>query len=297
MLWDLLRQIPEGRVSTYGALAEAMGDRRAARAVGAELSANPTPPDPPCHRVVYADGAIGWYGGKGRGAEEKERLLRSEGVEVSQGRVDLSRHLFSGFRCRPFLEEMREEQGAVAAAVTELGGEPSVVSAMDVSYQGDEAFAARVDFHLGSGEETGHRLYRRRVDMPYIPGYLAYREAPALLPLMVDDGRLHLVDGQGALHPRGAGIACHLGARGYSCAGAAKSLLCGELSGDSVLVEGVEKGRRAGRYYVSVGSNIELDQACGALERLLGLGIDPCRRAHRLATEFKRSASSPGRSV
>ena len=290
LLWDLVRRIPAGKVSTYGALAEAMGDRGAARAVGAELSGNPTPPDPPCHRVVYADGGIGWYGGRGRGAEEKERLLRSEGVEVSQGRVDLSRHLFSDFRCRPFLTEMREEQDAVASAVTNGGAEPALVSAMDVSYRGDEAFAARVDFLLDSGEETGHRLHRRRVDLPYIPGYLSYREGPALLPLMEDDGRLHLVDGHGLLHPRRAGIACHLGVRGHRCAGAAKSLLCGVLSDESVLVDGEERGRMTGGYYVSVGSNVTLDQACEALERLLDIGIDPCRRAHRLASDFQRSS-------
>ena len=290
MLWDMLRQIPPGKVTTYGALAEALGDVRAARAIGSLLASNPTPPDPPCHRVVYSDGRVGWYKGRGRGAEEKEALLMSEGVHVEGGRVDLSEHLHRLFSTQPVLQDMRDMQECLASSlVTEGGGLPGIVSALDVSYRGDDAFAARVDFSYPAGEELGSQLHRCKAVMPYIPGYLGFREAPILEPLMVDDGRVHLIDGNGALHPRGAGIACQLGIPSRRTVGVAKSLLLGELKDSSVMVEGDEKGRKVGRYYVSVGNLISLDAAEGLLSDLLEAGIDPCRRAHELATRFRKS--------
>lgn len=291
LLWDMLRQVPEGRVTTYGALAEALGDRKAARAIGSLLSQNPTPPDPPCHRVVYADGRTGWYKGKGRGEEEKIALLIDEGVEVDDGRVDLDGFVFRDFKTVPVLEQLRAEQVRLSKEVHEDGGPlPDVLSAIDVSYDGDVAYAARIDFSLQDGSEIGHSFARSTVNFPYIPGYLSYREDQAMGGLMVDDGRLHVIDGNGVLHPRGAGIACHLGRGGYRTMGAAKSLLVGELMGDSVLVDGEERGRKVGRYFVSVGNLVTLSQAEEALTRLLDLGVDPCRRAHSEATRFKRTS-------
>ncbi len=289
-LWDMLRQVPQGMVTTYGALADSLGDRRAARAIGSLLSKNPTPPDPPCHRVVYADGRTGWYKGRGRGAEDKISLLRAEGVEVHEGRVDLEKHLFTEFETVPVLKFMREEQLALSREIDCDGGPlPDTLSAIDVSYDGDTAFAARVDFSLLDGSEIGRERVRTEVGFPYIPGYLSYREAGAMGCLLVDDGRLHVIDGNGVLHPRRAGIACHLGREGHRTMGAAKSLMVGELDGESVRIDGEEKGRKVGRYYVSVGNLVTLSQAEEALGRMLDMGVDPCRRAHSEATRFKRS--------
>jgi methylated-DNA-[protein]-cysteine S-methyltransferase len=72
-----------------------MGKPQASRAVGAVLRANPTPIVVPCHRVVAQDGSLRGYGGA-RGIPKKAKLLRKEGVQVSGGRVDLSRFLFTG---------------------------------------------------------------------------------------------------------------------------------------------------------------------------------------------------------
>ncbi len=86
-----------GKVSTYGAIAKAMGVPRAARAVRQALGANPNPIVVPCHRVVRTDGTLGGYSG-GQGPATKAKLLAREGVEVSSGRVDLRRYLFADFR-------------------------------------------------------------------------------------------------------------------------------------------------------------------------------------------------------
>jgi methylated-DNA-[protein]-cysteine S-methyltransferase len=88
--------IPMGRVTTYGAIAKAIGSPRAARAVGNALGANTNPIAVPCHRVVRADGSLGGYSG-GEGSTTKTMLLAREGVRVKAGRVDLDRYLFSEF--------------------------------------------------------------------------------------------------------------------------------------------------------------------------------------------------------
>lgn len=80
--------MPEGKVTTYGALAAAIGRPGAARAVGNALHANPDPVTVPCHRVVRSDGALGGYAWGGR---RKAALLAAEGVAIERGKVDLVR--------------------------------------------------------------------------------------------------------------------------------------------------------------------------------------------------------------
>lgn len=75
------RRIPRGQVETYGSIARALGNPRAARAVGAALRRNPIPLLIPCHRVVSSTGRLqGFaYGGPAR----KAQLLKMEGCSVS----------------------------------------------------------------------------------------------------------------------------------------------------------------------------------------------------------------------
>ncbi|MBC8520734.1 MAG: MGMT family protein [Methanomicrobia archaeon] len=82
---NLVKQIPRGKVTTYGEIArEITGSVRAARAVGQAVAKNPYPIIIPCHRVVRSDGDVGGYS---LGVEKKIRLLRSEGVEVKGRKV------------------------------------------------------------------------------------------------------------------------------------------------------------------------------------------------------------------
>ncbi len=87
------RQIPRGRVTTYGELARQIGCR-SARAVGQALRVNPYAPEVPCHRVVAADGSLGGFFGS-RAEEElarKRALLEAEGVVFEGIRVSRSCH-------------------------------------------------------------------------------------------------------------------------------------------------------------------------------------------------------------
>ena len=62
-VWRALLQIPTGSLTTYGRLAEAIGQAKAARAVGSAVGANPISFIIPCHRVIRETGALGNYGG------------------------------------------------------------------------------------------------------------------------------------------------------------------------------------------------------------------------------------------
>lgn len=91
-VYDVVRLIPRGRVSTYGAVAKAAG-KGTARSVGSALAKNPFAPEVPCHRVIRTDGTLGGFSGETTGPEmdRKTGMLKAEGVEVNGSRIDLSR--------------------------------------------------------------------------------------------------------------------------------------------------------------------------------------------------------------
>ncbi|MFC1768514.1 MGMT family protein [Nanoarchaeota archaeon] len=84
--------IPKGKVSTYKGLAKAVNSV-GYRAVGQVLKKNKYPIKIPCHRVVNSDGSVGNYSGPGK-KKGKVFLLRKEGVEIKEGRIDLKKYLF-----------------------------------------------------------------------------------------------------------------------------------------------------------------------------------------------------------
>jgi len=82
--YALLKQVPQGRVTTYKEIAQALGTK-AYRAVGNAMNKNPYPKeDYPCHRVVKTDGAVGGYA---FGSEAKINRLVLEGFTVKDGKV------------------------------------------------------------------------------------------------------------------------------------------------------------------------------------------------------------------
>jgi len=80
-VWGMLREIPYGETTTYGALAIRLGNPRTVRAVGLANGRNPLPIIVPCHRVIGADGSLVGFGG---GLERKRALLAHE-AEVREG--------------------------------------------------------------------------------------------------------------------------------------------------------------------------------------------------------------------
>lgn len=83
---DLARQIPYGRVSTYGAIAKHLGMARSARMVGWAMNASHNLDDVPAHRVVNR---VGLLSGKHhfQGTNLMQQLLESEGIKVKNNQV------------------------------------------------------------------------------------------------------------------------------------------------------------------------------------------------------------------
>lgn len=83
-VWEALRLIPRGRVTTYKELAKYLRKPKAARAAGNACGRNPDAPTAPCHRVVKSDGGLGGYSG---GVKRKIKLLKREAVKIKNGKV------------------------------------------------------------------------------------------------------------------------------------------------------------------------------------------------------------------
>ncbi len=91
LIYDIVKQIPKGKVATYGQVASLAGNRRWSRVVGYALHANPDPEHIPCHRVVNRLGEVSKafaFGGENR----QIALLEAEGVKTKDGRVDLEKY-------------------------------------------------------------------------------------------------------------------------------------------------------------------------------------------------------------
>jgi len=244
-LTDLVLQVPRGQVTTYGDLAKALGDARAAIWVATLLADPPPSLRKVAHRVVSASGE------PPRHAPNAFARLAGEGVPLDASRVDLNTARFHEFRTTYPLEVLKRDQELLADRVrlTPLDTKTVTVAALDVSYRSDGvAVGAYVLMNVESPESAWTLAERVPVTFPYIPGFLAYRELPIyaqLLQKVLDAERvapLFLVDGNGILHPRRAGIATQLGVLAdHPTIGVGKSLLCGTVVFDDSFGKGTGK--------------------------------------------------------
>ena len=83
-VYDLISQIPAGKVTTYGDIAKALGVPQNSRRVGRILGRNPNPITVPCHRVVMSDSSLGGYSNP---LASKQSLLEKEGITFVRGSV------------------------------------------------------------------------------------------------------------------------------------------------------------------------------------------------------------------
>lgn len=193
------------------------------------------------------------------------------------------------------------------------GFAPRLVAGLDVSMErdGDVAFAGIVVLALPGLETVVEATAVAPVRMPYVPGFLSFRELPALAAAWaVLQGRgvrpdVLVFDGQGYAHPRRFGIACHGGlVFDTPSIGCAKSILVGthgplgeergaraplvhrgEVVGDVVRLRA-----RVQPVYVSPGHLMDLDTAVDVVERV-SVGFrepETTRRAHRLVNAVRK---------
>ena len=182
------------------------------------------------------------------------------------------------------------------------------VAGIDVSIRGDRAKAAVSVLELPDLNVVGEAVYECAVPFPYVPGFLSFREMPAILPalgrLLQDMGALPdvlVTDSQGYAHPRRFGLACHLGVvLDRPAFGVAKSILTGTPDGELSPEKGstvplVDEGEPVGvalrtranvnPVYVSMGHRITLEEAVDLTLRCSPRYKIPetNRHAHRLS--------------
>ncbi len=97
-VYQLVKKIPPGKVSTYKEIAREMRNTKLGRAVGQALRHNPYPfttfnkeKQIPCHRVINSNGSLGGFN---QGVEQKIKLLNQEGIKIINNKIDLDKYLF-----------------------------------------------------------------------------------------------------------------------------------------------------------------------------------------------------------
>lgn len=285
-LESIIRSIPEGKVARIGDIARAMGDIRASRAIVSMLPEL----DAPFWRVVREDMSV---------------IIEGPEFEVNNGRALAD--IYTDFPHKGILRELRKEQEEMRSSLILEDREFHEITGVDIAYIGNHGFVALTRFDI-CGNHIEDYVHRARIDFPYIPTYLSYREGPAIIeavesaPFEIES---LMVDGNGILHPEHLGIASYIGIKlGIPTIGVAKSLLCGEVEWSEkrkgiVMVNGKKVGcallggRAKNPVYVSPGNLISIEMACETAFRFMKHRIpEPVRRAHRVATEFRDRVKS-----
>ncbi|SFM52921.1 deoxyribonuclease V [Thermodesulforhabdus norvegica] len=186
----------------------------------------------------------------------------------------------------------------------------SVLAAADLAYvrELDSYVAVVATFSWPDLKQLEIVSHIGKVRFPYIPGLLSFREVPAIFEAWRKLERkpdVFLCDGQGIAHPRGLGLASHLGLLlDIPTVGCAKARLCGHHA-----ELGIEKGVRTFLYldkkvigvvlrsragvkplYVSPGHKTDIESSVRLVEKCLGRYRipEPLRVAHREATQIAR---------
>lgn len=185
---------------------------------------------------------------------------------------------------------------------------PETVAGVDVAFRNGIAYAACDVFSYPQLELLEEKTAFRRVTYPYIPGFLSFREIPVIMNTLLSleiEPDIILCDGQGIAHPRGMGLASHIGVIFEKpTIGCAKSRLVGEYKEPEVEKGNVStlsyRGRVVGYVlrtrtgvkpvFVSPGNLISLEDA---VKIILGCTRDrripePLRIADRRSKELKR---------
>ncbi len=132
------------------------------------------------------------------------------------------------------LQEARQAQNLLQKKVRiiPLEHEFRYVAGVDAAFSEDRVFAAACLYRFQDLTACEHASFSRKLSFPYVPGFLSFREGPAIIAALNKLSRrpgLILVDGQGIAHPRGFGIASYIGVlTGIPTIGCAKSRLIGE---------------------------------------------------------------------
>lgn len=200
------------------------------------------------------------------------------------------------------IAKLKQEQLKLAGKVSLVDNFPKIqyLGGVDHSYSGEKIISVIVVWDVKTEKVVEWKYNVEEVKMPYIPGYLSYRETPSSVKafeLLDKRPDILLVDGNGILHPRKIGIASHLGLLlDMPTIGITKNLLCGELREDTVYIDKEAVGKlihtkeKANPIFVSPGHKISLHSAIEIAKKCLKDHKlpEPLYQAHKIANHVKK---------
>ena len=177
--YDLVRQIPDGMISTYGSVAKALGDIKASRAVGRMMNQNPDADDMPCFKIVQSDGKIGGFG---LGIDDKIRRLNQDNILVKDNKIiNFEKVFFNDFKTSMPLNDLRKDQLKLREKLIFEDNFDDIesIAGFDIAYpqnDWDNCCGACVVIDYKSKEIIERQTVQMKTLFPYIPTYLSYRE-------------------------------------------------------------------------------------------------------------------------
>ena len=280
-LISLIDQIPEGKVSTFNEIAKALGDSIARKFVW-----------------QYHNKAKYWYrviNSRGIVANPIQKaLLQKEGIKFEGNKIaNLEKYLFREFKTSYPLRVLKEIQNKLAKRVI-IEGEPnySKVYGADISYSNNIANVVVAEF---SKDKRLQRYWvkRYKVDFPYIPSYLAFREGPPIIEALRDldlENTILVINGHGIAHPRRLGLASFVGVvLDKPTIGNTKKLLVGSIKDNKIILNNEVVGFKINNFYVSPGHKVSLDFVRNFSEKWKGKKyLIPIEVADRISEQIKR---------
>jgi len=201
------------------------------------------------------------------------------------------------------LEELINIQKALSRklVLTDEFKKINTIAGADISYHhsSNKAACAVSVFDFETMREIKTTVKKFSIDFPYIPGFLAFREAEpiaetvkSLCPEGMSD--ILLIDGHGIAHPRYFGVASHIGIiLDIATIGVAKSLLVGKVDEGKIVYQGKTvgfalKNKNFSEIYISPGNKVSLSSSLGIVKKcMLSHRLpEPLYRAHASAVSF-----------
>jgi deoxyribonuclease V len=199
---------------------------------------------------------------------------------------------------------------------TPAGLSAQTVAGADISFNKYETtvYAGVIVLQLPDLQPIAYSLVKTDVTFPYVSGYLAFREVPALLKAWMQLAQkpdVLVVDGHGIAHPRRMGIASHFGVlTGQPTIGCAKKILFGkyeqppdergaysDIQDKGEVIGAVLRTREKVKpVFVSPGHKMSLQDSIGITLKCMGKYRipEPTRRAHELVNAFRRGELQEG---
>ncbi|SEJ53577.1 Endonuclease V [Dyadobacter koreensis] len=197
-----------------------------------------------------------------------------------------------------------------------LQNEITTIAGADISLNrfSEVIFAGIVMLRYSDMQPIAYSMVESRTSFPYVPGFLAFREVPALvqaLEQMSVKPDVIMVDGHGIAHPRRMGIAAHFGAlTGMATMGCAKNILFGKwqepgiqkgefspiMTKEEIIGYAFRSKLKTNPVFVSPGNKLSLQNSLDIMQRCSGSYRlpEPTRRAHDFVNLFRTGKLESG---